>query len=883
VWLDVLVQLQAFVRAQGFSDSVPSSVRLSNDNENEVCFLWEALQAETQSQLYAHAIGLMGEERHKNTILQELRSNAEELFVPENALLVERLCVELGYIDEADAGKLYQGSQEVPWDPLELLKGSSSLPDGMTRYEALYVPGSGIDTQLFFSNPLYNANLDNAQPGVGWRRMVDVLANIASTCGDAPNANLLRRLSSVAQKLFTIHTPREYPEHLAKADAWNALRRAWLEPSYYFSIEELQFAMALTGTCVRVYTFEACVPGGVGYFHEMASSCDLLGGIAAGDSLKHVVYDGSSRGHFSRLLSDDEEWVAEDLAEEEEEERARRDAVRREQEEVRRQAAEEAEALRQQKAAEEVRRREVAEAEERRLEDVRRRQEAQAQDGAASKRQRLQERLKELTAEHAKKRQRQLAESRQQQPAKTDVPQEQEEATGKRRRLLERLEELKRLAEESKAEGVPNTDAESGEKATDEGARSEAAALRRRQELQERLDEIKRRREEADVASAEKDGQAEAPAAEEESEEGDQAMAKARRMRREIQFRGLFNVRMVSDRPRCTEPERMHVAARSLADHLRKHVTVPADWANPEKPFLDVAKGNRLPPVSCAFKDCRWHGGNERVTRAMREAAKDDRTGTYEHPWDFQLRAHVLNDHAASLESVLGGLQLPREVAWDVYKEALAVRQRSTEQIAGPSIDRRSLEYTLQLYNDDMVRSLICGVCARIRVDTGHVHSDIGFRSGGWLLTLEDKHPGIIEKVCSQARFDKHYRQPGMPLASTGNTGSHDVQGPDFCDWQLTLHAELFARGQKQRPRLKRLCDALGNVTLLCCPEDHECEATCVDDKTLCAKCRIPICHECQVKIQSNEMPPKALMNENFQGQPFSTCLMSYQNVKARL
>ncbi len=69
--------------------------------------------------------------------------------------------------------------------------------------------------------------------------------------------------------------------------------------------------------------------------------------------------------------------------------------------------------------------------------------------------------------------------------------------------------------------------------------------------------------------------------------------------------------------------------------------------------------------------------------------------------------------------------------------------ERRTEQIAGLSIDRRALEYTLQVYNDDMVRSLICGISARIFVDTGHVHSDIEFVTCGWLQELEATHEDI--------------------------------------------------------------------------------------------------------------------------------------------
>jgi hypothetical protein len=664
---------------------------------------------------------------------------------------------------------------------------------------------------------------------------------------------------------------------------------------YYLSVAEL-IAIA-EGVNANVVVTEM-----TGDAYEVIDCCfaDEDGEVAV------VVFSAGAsnrqRGHFERLCDGALWGAAASLTEatrkrreeekEEEREKARRNAVeretqRRQEESVAREREAEVARLRedaqrkQHEEAAKARQCDVAdrrkagdgvrllaeggdEAERQSLEGA----DSEARDGATSKRQRLQERLKE----QKRKREEHLA----------------PEQAEKRRRLL-----TESTPADVSMEGAPGTRSDVPMDAVAEDSeakvRADARAAKDRQ-LLERLDEQRLARTQRQAAAAAAEDQIagtedvdpdEASPAEEETEE-DRAMAEARQARREVQFRGLFNVRVAPTRPRQTEPERMHVAAQSLAEHLRKHVTLPAHWADPKISYMDVKTGNRLPPVSCAFKECRWHGGNERVTRAMRDAAKDETTGAYEHPWDFQLRAHVLLDHAQVLESVLERLDLPRQAAWDVYKEALAVRERSTEQIAGPSIDRRSLEYTLQLYNDDMVRSLICGVCARIRVDTGHVHSDIEFKTGGWLLSLEDKHPGIIEKVCSQARFDKHYRQPGMPLAPTGNKGATDLQGPDFSDWQLTLHASLFAKDEKHRPRLKRLHEGQGNGVLLCCPEDHECEATCKQDRTLCSKCRIPICYECRIKLHADKMPPKALMNENFQGCPACTSYYPIHMQEAR-
>ena len=123
--------------------------------------------------------------------------------------------------------------------------------------------------------------------------MEEILEDMTLACGETPEAVLLRKLNTTTQNLFAIHTLTEYADDLTSADAWNALQRSWQDPSYYFSIEELQFVMALGGTRVRIYTFEASVPGGIGYFNEAPAVGELLGESVVEDSPVHVVYDGS--------------------------------------------------------------------------------------------------------------------------------------------------------------------------------------------------------------------------------------------------------------------------------------------------------------------------------------------------------------------------------------------------------------------------------------------------------------------------------------------------------------------------------------------------------------------------------------------------------------
>ena len=178
------------------------------------------------------------------------------------------------------------------------------------------------------------------------------------------------------------------------------------------------------------------------------------------------------------------------------------------------------------------------------------------------------------------------------------------------------------------------------------------------------------------------------------AEAAQEAVNLARSLRREVQFRGMFDVRLASERPRKTEPEGHNAAAARLADRLRDHVTMPADLCDPEISCAEANSGNRLPPVSCAFKSGLWHAGETPVTRSMRKAAIDKASGVYEHPWDFELRAYGLSSHGCEMQDILSRCRVVAYKACDVYKEALGVCERRTVPRACWSIDRRALEYT---------------------------------------------------------------------------------------------------------------------------------------------------------------------------------------------
>ena len=239
-----------------------------------------------------------------------------------------------------------------------------------------------------------------------------------------------------------------------------------------------------------------------------------------------------------------------------------------------------------------------------------------------------------------------------------------------------------------------------------------------------------------------------------------------------------------------------------------------------------------------------------------------------EHPWDQELRQHISSVHGSQIQELAEaciGEELAKKHQWDLYKAALSVQERQTIPVAGVSVDRRVFEYTYHVYNDECIRSLICFSCAQIKVDTGHLRSEIGFRSGRWLFSLP---PGSLVKNFSMEQFTQRYRQSGSPLALRGS-GSVDLCSPDFSDWQLQLHPQymdLLAASPKQfRGIALGDLEQLSRSMFLCCPEDQYCDGDCVAQKVLCHRCRILVCRLCSQLLTSNAIIPQGLINDNWQ------------------
>lgn len=81
-------------------------------------------------------------------------------------------------------------------------------------------------------------------------------------------------------------------------------------------------------------------------------------------------------------------------------------------------------------------------------------------------------------------------------------------------------------------------------------------------------------------------------------------------------------------------------------------VIIPADPADSSKALTDASSGGKLPVISCAFQRCAWCGGCAIETRDE-QACRDDP----EHPWDQDLRDHILTQHSCAITNSLGELR----------------------------------------------------------------------------------------------------------------------------------------------------------------------------------------------------------------------------------
>ena len=210
----------------------------------------------------------------------------------------------------------------------------------------------------------------------------------------------------------------------------------------------------------------------------------------------------------------------------------------------------------------------------------------------------------------------------------------------------------------------------------------------------------------------------------------------------------LSHLRLCQHRPRKHSFEKRLEGAERLANvHLRSRVTIPATVEQDPHAQKMIDSAVSLPRIHCAFAKCTActeedFAEDAKVVQDIDRVSgwqDDDRHA--EVFWDRVLKAHILRKHKQLIQGV--AFVEEDDDVWDVYKEGLAVQERRRVPVVGAAVDRRAFETTMEVYNDDSIRSLICFVCARVCLHTSGAHSQINYRPGEWLLSLPT---GIKEK-----------------------------------------------------------------------------------------------------------------------------------------
>ena len=104
-----------------------------------------------------------------------------------------------------------------------------------------------------------------------------------------------------------------------------------------------------------------------------------------------------------------------------------------------------------------------------------------------------------------------------------------------------------------------------------------------------------------------------------------------------------------------------------------------------------IDRCDKLQPVSCALKGCTW-------LCEWSESVSNDAMDASDSAYDRLLLDHVFQNHR---DQIKAALEWHDGDVWDVYKQAIAVREREKVPTVGPAIDRRSVNHTLVAYNDE--------------------------------------------------------------------------------------------------------------------------------------------------------------------------------------
>ena len=290
---------------------------------------------------------------------------------------------------------------------------------------------------------------------------------------------------------------------------------------------------------------------------------------------------------------------------------------------------------------------------------------------------------------------------------------------------------------------------------------------------------------------------------------------------------------------------RWEQAVVETCEHLREDVLLPLhpDPGETGATWTQVDKALVLPSWHCSFLGCA--ACCQRTTDSNHEA------GLWQHIWNASthrplltkvIRNHKLQETHMAIE----------EVAFTLYNQALAEKERQSCPLLGVATDRRSLAHLREVFYEENVATLICFVCGckHLKID-GYDKFGKPVRKG--TIDFRPDMHRTLKRMFEDEDYEKSWRYNFSYKHFKNRFGEAVSSDPGLQDGVY-----------EWRRNVRR-----GSATeeILCCPEDVKRGKSCRhDDQTVCSRCHIPICNECWHKGTTNQKIPRAMTNDNFLG-----------------
>ena len=445
------------------------------------------------------------------------------------------------------------------------------------------------------------------------------------------------------------------------------------------------------------------------------------------------------------------------------------------------------------------------------------------------------------------------------------------------------------------SEAEDDSDASSCSEGEDEARRS-AAALQAWKSLESL----------ADAAATETKNDAEAASNASTPESGDEATDDEVLSAYESDASDLFHLDVEPNATWETFQDKDRRVVHLLARQMRRHPLVPPQ-PNDESAstsFLNVQSGLKLPGAHCAFKGCCWIGDTKdsieehlvlchgaQLQAAEAEVFGEGRQSNYGSSASLCKATSCLNMAQSNRPLRDFFMAYYIQAIAEIERGAVTVEEDNAAKetshgpiasqgvpVVGPSVDRRTFGHLREVYNDTVICTLICFLCAQRRTHTRHPNSAIQRRSLQLFPTKNSNQPSeepvlkiddtrkFLKNLCRKT-FLHRFAREGTPLWNAKFLGP--MEGGDVVhstielpkrEQQATVETDSDATSSSDEDpevawewRRLFLCDDGDFLDLICCPEDVMPTEGCkhgnrfgVDDHHIvCKNCTVPICSEC--------------------------------------